>query len=55
MIRILLGVAAAIIVLAAVMIARALMVSAPEPVTSAPAINIDGMAVARHLAEAVRF
>jgi carboxypeptidase PM20D1 len=53
--RTLLGVVAAFLVLAAAMIARTLMVSAPEVVTSAPSINIDGMAVARHLAEAVRF
>lgn len=55
MVRSLLGVVAALVVLAAVMLVRTLMIGAPEPVSSAPAINIDGMEVARHLAQAVRF
>jgi carboxypeptidase PM20D1 len=55
MVRSLFGAVAALILVAAVMVARALMVSAPTPALAGPAINIDGMSVARHLAEAVRF
>jgi len=55
MVRSLFGAVAAVILVAAVMVVRALMVGAPAPVAPAPAINIDGMSVARHLAEAVRF
>ncbi len=53
--RTLLGALAALAVLAAVMLARTFMIAAPEQAPPAAAINIDGMAVARHLAEAVRF
>ena len=55
MIRSLFGAVAALVVLAAVILARTLAVSEPEAAAAAPSMNIDGMEVARHLAQAVRF
>ncbi|HEV2561703.1 MAG TPA: M20 family peptidase [Rhizomicrobium sp.] len=56
MYRSLLGALATILLIVAIMLARAAMVDVPaSDVPAAAPINIDGMNVARHLAEAVRF
>ena len=55
MVRTLLGAVAAVLILAAVLVARTLMVTMPPPAPPVAPINIDGMKIARHLAEAIRF
>jgi len=54
--RVLIGAAAALLVVAAVVLGRTLMIAAPAPLVSGAApISVNSMEVAQHLAAAVRF
>ena len=56
MYRILLGIAAAVLLVAVVVLARALLVPKPAPLApAAPPISVDARSVAQHLGAAVRF
>jgi carboxypeptidase PM20D1 len=53
--RFFVGVAALVVVLLAVMVARTVMIAAPQEQAAAPPLPVDSNIVARHLAEAIRF
>src|SRR5258708_19172106 len=53
--RIFKGIAALLLVVLAIMVARTLMIAAPSEQAAAPPIPVDSNIVAQHLAQAVRF
>src|SRR3984893_19393803 len=53
--RIFIGIAALLVAVLVVMVARTLMIAAPSEQAAAPPIPVDSNAVAQHLAQAVRF
>ena len=53
--RILLGLSGAVLILAAIVLTRALTVSAPRIPEAAPPVPVDANFAARHLSEAIRF